>query len=290
LSELNDFLIDQYAKKYRPILLIDEAQNLSPELLEEIRLLSNLETDRAKLLQIILVGQPEMNKTLMLPEMMQLRQRININYHISPLTIDETVKYIKHRLAIAGNPSIINFQGAVTEFIYKFSRGIPRLINILCDLALLTSYVEGKKEVSDDIIREVVHDLESRDFSNISHDADVSEPVQKNEDSAYRTLAGDIAVKIIEIESAVKKSIEEIVSLSRKIDQLEAEVTTLKRGQSDKHLEGLFERVSRLEHMSTTGDEMPLHRPDDEGERSLSEQVDSLKKILNDVNKKLGKS
>ncbi len=290
LSELNDFLIDQYAKKYHPILLIDEAQNLSPELLEEIRLLSNLETDRAKLLQIILVGQPEMNKTLMLPEMMQLRQRININYHISPLTIDETVKYIKHRLAIAGNPSVIKFQGAMTEFIYKFSRGIPRLINILCDLALLTSYVEGKKEVTDDIIREVVHDLESRDFSNISHDADVSEPVKKNEDSDYRALAGDIAVKIIEIESAVKKSIEEIASLSGKIDRVEAEVTTMKGDQSAKHLEGLFERVSRLEHMSSAGDEMPSDHHDAEGEKSLSEQVDSLKKILNDVNKKLGKS
>ena len=131
LSELNDFLIDQYAKKSQPLLLIDEAQNLSPDLLEEIRLLSNLETDRAKLLQIILVGQPEMNKTLMLSEMMQLRQRINISYHINPLTIDETAQYIKHRLTVAGNPDAMKFHGEMLEIIYKFSRGIPRLINIL---------------------------------------------------------------------------------------------------------------------------------------------------------------
>ena len=98
LSELNEFLIEQYAEKSQPILLIDEAQNLSADLLEEIRLLSNLETDRAKLMQIILVGQPELKKTLMLPELMQLRQRININYHISPLTVEEIEQYIKHRL------------------------------------------------------------------------------------------------------------------------------------------------------------------------------------------------
>ena len=159
LNAMNEFLIEQYSKKIQPILLIDEAQNLSPDLLEEIRLLSNLETDRAKLLQIILVGQPELRKTILLPELMQLRQRINIHYHITPLTIDETAQYIKHRLTIAGNPDVMKFQGDMLYIIYQFSRGIPRLINILCDFALLTAYVEGKKEVDEEIVREVAKDL-----------------------------------------------------------------------------------------------------------------------------------
>ncbi|MEK6529116.1 MAG: XrtA/PEP-CTERM system-associated ATPase, partial [Nitrospirota bacterium] len=129
LSDLNEFLIAQYAKGFQSVLLIDEAQNLNPDLLEEVRLLSNLETDRAKLLQMILVGQPELKKNLMLPELRQLRQRITINFHITPLTTEETGKYIKHRLTIAGNPDAINPDDAMIDDIYQFSRGVPRLIN-----------------------------------------------------------------------------------------------------------------------------------------------------------------
>lgn len=224
LSDLNDFLIDQYANKMHPVLLIDEAQNLSVDLLEEIRLLSNLETDRAKLLQIILVGQPEMNKTLMQPDLMQLRQRININCHISSLTIDETIKYVKHRLTVAGNPEAIKFQGEMAALIYKFSKGIPRLINILCDLSLLTTFVEAKKEVSTDIVWEVIQDLETRSYVNFSQDHYTAEPVKKDDDADYRTLAGNIALRIIELESAVKKHVEEIAALSEKICLLEEAV------------------------------------------------------------------
>ena len=99
----------------------------------------------------------------MLQEMTQLRQRININYHIVPLTVDETAQYIRHRLTIAGNPDVMKLQGDMLKHIYQFSRGIPRLINILCDFALLTAYGEGKKEIDDEIIREISKDLESHD-------------------------------------------------------------------------------------------------------------------------------
>ncbi|HDZ61901.1 MAG TPA: AAA family ATPase, partial [Nitrospirae bacterium] len=197
LSDLNEFLIDQYSKKFQPILLIDEAQNLSPDLLEEIRLLSNLETDRAKLLQIMLVGQTELKKTLMLPELMQLRQRININYHITPLTIDETVKYIRHRLTIAGNPDAMRFQGDMPGLIYRFSGGIPRLINILCDFALLTAFTEGEKEINADIIREVAHDLESRDYRNEPQDNTVSLTAKKDESPDLLKEVGNIALRLI---------------------------------------------------------------------------------------------
>jgi putative secretion ATPase (PEP-CTERM system associated) len=287
LSDLNDFLIDQYATKSQPILLIDEAQNLSPNLLEEVRLLSNLETDRAKLIQIILVGQPELNKALMLPEMMQLRQRININYHISPLTIDETVKYITHRLTIAGNNRVINFEGDMTEQIYRFSRGIPRLINILCDLALLTAFVEGKKEVKPDIVEEVVQDLEARNYMNISQDNCASETDRKDDDSDYRTLAGDIALRIIELEEAVKKSVAEIALLSNKIGEIESDLSQGVNIQPSNQMSELLERIARLEKMINADEDMKTETREEKNENLHADQVEMLKKALDNVNTKL---
>ena len=163
LRDLNDFLIDQFAKGNKPVLIIDEAQNLTPEILEEIRMLSNLETDNAKLLQIILVGQPELRDTLASPELMQLRQRISCYCHIKPLTRDEVEQYILHRLEIAGNREAIVFPPQVVALIWQYSRGIPRLINIFCDFLLLSAFAEGVKEVSFELAHEIVGDL---DFEN----------------------------------------------------------------------------------------------------------------------------
>lgn len=160
LKELNDFLIRHYAKGYHSVLIIDEAQNLGPELLEEVRMLSNLETDSAKLLHIILVGQPELRKTISLPELEQLRQRININCHISPLTRGEAEEYILHRLEVAGNRDAVHFSGETLDIIYHYSRGIPRLLNVICDFILLSAFVEETKDLSADMVRDIIGDLE----------------------------------------------------------------------------------------------------------------------------------
>jgi general secretion pathway protein A len=160
LRELNDFLIKQYADKCHPILIIDEAQNLTPDLLEEVRMLSNLETDKCKLLQIILVGQPELRRTIAQPELRQLRQRISISCHISPLTRKEMQEYIFHRLKIAGNSEAISFSDKTFNIIYDFSRGIPRLVNIICDFLLLSAFVEGTRELSPELVQEVIRELE----------------------------------------------------------------------------------------------------------------------------------
>lgn len=159
LKELYDFLIEQYAEGYHPVLIIDEAQNLSAELLEEVRLLSNLETDRSKLLQIILVGQPELRKTLSRPEMRQLRQRVNISCHLQHLARPETEEYIMHRLEVAGNREAVRFHEGTFDEIHGFSRGVPRLINILCDFLLLTAYVEDTTEMTLELVKEVAEDL-----------------------------------------------------------------------------------------------------------------------------------
>jgi putative secretion ATPase (PEP-CTERM system associated) len=163
LRELNDFLIGEYGKGNKPVLIIDEAQNLAPDILEEIRMLSNLETDNAKLLQIILVGQPELRETLASPGLMQLRQRISCYCHIKPLAENEVERYILHRLEVAGNREAIVFPPHVVELIWRYSRGIPRLINIFCDFLLLAAFADGVKEIPVELAHEIVGDL---DFEN----------------------------------------------------------------------------------------------------------------------------
>jgi general secretion pathway protein A len=160
LSDLTDFLIDQYGKGRKSILIIDEAQNLSPDLLEEIRLISNLETDKSKLLQIILVGQPELRKVIAQPNLRALRQRTNISCHIYPLLRNETEEYLFHRLEIAGNREAVSFQDGTIDLIHNFARGIPRLINIVCDFLLLSAFVDNTREISLDMAKEVINDLE----------------------------------------------------------------------------------------------------------------------------------
>ncbi|MGQ9509252.1 MAG: ExeA family protein [Thermodesulfobacteriota bacterium] len=158
LHHLHRYLLHAYRRDERVVLIVDEAQGLKPELLEEIRLLSNLETSRSKLLQIVLVGQPELDKILSQPEFRQLRQRINLRFQLSPLSLKETREYIEKRLRIAGATGPIFTEGAIKE-IYRRSGGIPRLINILCDNALLNGFALDQKVVDEKSVREVSTDL-----------------------------------------------------------------------------------------------------------------------------------
>ena len=163
IRDLNSFLVEQYAVGNQPILIIDEAQNLGPDLLEEMRMLSNLETDASKLLQIILVGQPELRTILAAPELMQLRQRININCHIQALNRQETEEYILHRLDVAGNAAAVDFPAETLDYIFQYSKGIPRLINIICDFLMLSAFAEETHCISIDMAHEIIGDL---DFEN----------------------------------------------------------------------------------------------------------------------------
>jgi general secretion pathway protein A len=158
LQLLYEYLINSYKSGERVIIIIDEAQGLEPALLEEIRLLSNLETAKSKLLQIILVGQPELNETLSQRAFRQLRQRVNMCYHLPPLSEKETKDYIEKRLRIAGGKESIFTKSAVKE-IYLKTKGIPRLINILCDNALLTGYAGENKVINRKIVKEAARDL-----------------------------------------------------------------------------------------------------------------------------------
>jgi type II secretory pathway predicted ATPase ExeA len=148
LDMLNMFLIEQYSSGKKVILIVDEAQNLSPKVLEEVRLLSGIETQKEKVMRIILAGQPELKETLASPGLKQLVQRVRLRFHLGPLDRPDTRAYILHRLAVAGRPNDDIFAEDTFEVIYRFTGGVPRLINTLCDSALLVAFADEKTRIS----------------------------------------------------------------------------------------------------------------------------------------------
>ena len=146
VDSLNAFLLESYARGRNTILIIDEAQNLTDEVLEQLRLLTNLETSEKKLLQLILLGQPELNDKLARPALRQLAQRVTARFHLNPLSYAEMVEYVKHRLHVAGFRGDI-FSRPALKHIYARSGGVPRLINVICDRALLGAYTSGQLTV-----------------------------------------------------------------------------------------------------------------------------------------------
>ena len=159
IDRLNSFLIAKKAQGKNVLLIIDEAQNLTTEVLEQLRLLSNLETSRDKLLQIILVGQPELGEKLDSHDLRQLDQRITLKCQLVPLTYKEVREYIQHRIHIASGNTGIQFTGNAYRSIYHYSRGIPRLINIICDRALLTAFVLDRHTISGKITKAAIQEL-----------------------------------------------------------------------------------------------------------------------------------
>lgn len=168
-NSLNEFLLEKKALGKSVLVLIDEAQNLDRETLEQLRLLSNLETTRSKLLQIILVGQPELCDILDSYEMRQLRQRINLSCHILPLTRKETHDYISHRVNVALRKPETLFTPKAIDLIYAYSGGIPRLINIACDRSLLAAYSLNRKKVTPHIIKIAIRELDTRKAARAGH-------------------------------------------------------------------------------------------------------------------------
>jgi general secretion pathway protein A len=162
LEILNRFLLERAEEGTDVVLIIDEAQDLERDLLEQVRLLSNLETDRRKLLQIVLIGQPELRDRLNERALRQLRQRITVRYHLEPLSGEETRRYIAHRLRVAGADGRPSFTSGAVRKVHSYARGIPRLINAVCDKALLYGYVNGTYEMNGRAIRQAIRELEGR--------------------------------------------------------------------------------------------------------------------------------
>jgi len=156
-AEFTEFLIEEYAAGRRTILIVDEAQNLGPQTLEELRMLSNINADKDQLLQVILVGQPQLKTLLQRPELVQFAQRIASDFHLRPFNTEETGDYINHRLKLAGAPREI-FTKAARDRIAKATGGIPRLINVICDTALVYGFSSGIETIDLDIIEEIIRD------------------------------------------------------------------------------------------------------------------------------------
>lgn len=160
LNMLNQFLVDRYLEGKQILLIIDDAQNLNKRALEEITLLSGVETQKEKILHVILVGQPEFNETLEASDMEQLLQRVSLRYHVRALTEFETKEYVTHRLKIAGNKSKKLFQDEIFKTIFQFSGGVPRLINTLCDTALTCAFADEKKKIGSSEFTGVIDELQ----------------------------------------------------------------------------------------------------------------------------------
>ncbi|RLC32015.1 MAG: general secretion pathway protein GspA [Deltaproteobacteria bacterium] len=161
LDLFHEFLLKQFARQKRVVLIIDEAQNLTPEAMEEIRMISNLEAEKHYLIQMILVGQPELKYKLQRRDLEQFAQRVTVHCHLGPLNREETFRYIRHRLKVAGAPRQNIFRKSAIEVIFKYSGGIPRLINILCDTALVYAYADTRKTVDKKIVENVIRAREA---------------------------------------------------------------------------------------------------------------------------------
>jgi general secretion pathway protein A len=165
LLRLNQWLLERYRAGEAAVLIVDEAQNLSLDVLEEIRLLTNLETSTEKLLQIVLTGQPELEEKLKLPQLRQLRQRITLRCRTSPLTLEETFGYIAERLRIAGAKGEPIFSKEAIETVHLYSCGIPRVINLLCEHSLINAYVDHLRPVPAHLVEEVARDFQLDEIS-----------------------------------------------------------------------------------------------------------------------------
>ena len=175
---LVDFMIEQYARNRRTVLIVDEAQNLDKSALEALRMLSNINVDQHHVLQLVLVGQPELRRVLKQPELKQFAQRVSADYHILPLEADEIAAYIQHRLSVAGGDPQI-FLPETYPLIHAHSGGVPRLINILCDTALVHAYGANLKTINTELIQEVISDRESGVyFNNSKTDDKLSESIE----------------------------------------------------------------------------------------------------------------
>ncbi len=159
IDPLNAYLLASHAAGHNNVLIIDEAQNLSAELLEQLRLLTNLETNERKLLQIVLIGQPELQAMLRRPELEQLAQRVVARFHLGALNASETTQYIAHRMAIAGHNGVLPWSQAALRRVHSMSRGVPRRINLLCGRSLLGAYAQGQRSVGKAVVEQAAREV-----------------------------------------------------------------------------------------------------------------------------------
>jgi general secretion pathway protein A len=221
LHRLAEFLVTQRQAGRLTLLVIDEAQNLSLPALEEIRMLSNLETEKSKLIQIIMIGQPELREKLALPKLQQLRQRITVSYHLQPLDAEETENYINHRLRRAALGPAAEFPRQVTDLIHERSRGVPRIINVIADATLLFAYGIDRRNIDIDITREALAELDATGVL-ASYQADATAPAA----GAFSVAETEEALRVAD---DARKREQALAARERELQQREQEIAAQKR-------------------------------------------------------------
>ncbi len=229
LFHLHDFLIQQFEKKVRVLLVIDEAQNLTPEAIEEIRLISNLETEKHYLIQIILVGQPELKRNLQSERLRQFTQRVTVHYHLEGLGEDETDQYIRYRLKTAGAEDDGIFNKDAVRAIHEYTKGIPRLINIICDSALVYGYAGNRKKIDGASITAVIKERKASGI--FQTDAQDSRHYEDSNSPEIRNGHGDAGTAALV--GVAAKLTEQLTSLRQEISMLEGKVGDLDRKTAD---------------------------------------------------------
>ena len=240
LGSFNQFLLSSHARGEHVVLVVDEAQNLGPKALEELRLLSNLQTDKEPLLQVILVGQPGLRERLRHPALRQLAQRVAVHYHLRPLDPDETKDYIRFRLARAGGSGI--FTTSALDKLYEYTQGVPRRINAWCDLALVAGFAEGRHEIDAEFIDLVIsaqggslEGIEAEE-SSISEDlAPLPETASSRlqaSDSGMEAAVQDLSGRLTRLEGLVLEMTSQMIpAISQLLQQGQPEKVTHQENQ-----------------------------------------------------------
>jgi len=206
LAAFNQFLLTAYSRREHVVLMVDEAQNLGPEALEELRLLSNLQAGKDPLLQVILVGQVGLRERLKHPALRQLAQRIAVHYHLRPLDRLETKEYILFRIHRAGGSGI--FTEAALERIYEYTRGVPRRINAWCDLAMVAGFAEGRKDIDADFIDTVIaaqggtleEEIDKDETSEAKEALAMTSPVSESSNNDFKNMIAELSGRITRLE------------------------------------------------------------------------------------------
>lgn len=222
MDMLTTFLVNSFIQRKQLVLIVDEAQNLTQRVLEEIRLLSGLETEKHKILHVILVGQPELNEVLDSPEMEQLLQRVRLRFHLGALSASETRAYIAHRLKVAGAARTDLFTSEATDLVYEYTGGIPRLINTLCDTALMCAYADDADLITRSIMQDAVSELQWVSFAErVARRGrpDAQDPGQTGTDGAILSALGESGVLAGHIRN-VEGLLESIVSLLQRRNRI----------------------------------------------------------------------